>query len=202
VWYLLSETLKDNRIDPDHIVENVVYAKNDSLAEEANGRKPMSIYIFFDQQASETQVNDLVGSRIMPLLGDRMNEFFDQTPQTRFDYNIAKPQGGGFVAKITAAGIARHPAQLYESISCLILFLFLLWIWSRKKQNLVAGRIFGIFLIWCFGMRFMFEFLKENQEAFEDKLPLNMGQILSIPLVVAGIIILLLTFRKKELKNS
>ena len=53
------------------------------------------------------------------------------------------------------------------------------------------GRIFGIFLIVVFGLRFFYEFLKENQVPFENKLPLNMGQWLSIPLVIIGIILIL-----------
>ncbi|MBU1820529.1 MAG: prolipoprotein diacylglyceryl transferase, partial [Bacteroidetes bacterium] len=42
-------------------------------------------------------------------------------------------------------------------------------------------------LIWIFGLRFVYEFLKENQVSFEDTLPLNMGQILSIPAVLLGV---------------
>ena len=74
-------------------------------------------------------------------------------------------------------------------------------LWSRQKENLPAGRLLGIFLIWCFGLRFVFEYLKENQESFEDNMILNMGQILSIPLVIAGIVILLLSYQKKEQQN-
>ena len=89
--------------------------------------------------------------------------------------------------------------SLYESISCVFLFLFLFWIWSREKENLPAGRLLGIFLIWCFGLRFFFEFLKENQEPFEEGMLLNMGQILSIPMVLAGIAIVALSYRKKNI---
>ena len=93
--------------------------------------------------------------------------------------------------------IPRHPAQLYESISCVLLFLLLFLIWNKKKNNLEHGSLFGIFLIVCFGLRFAYEFLKENQVAFENDLPLNMGQILSIPLVIAGIVILFISYKKK-----
>jgi phosphatidylglycerol:prolipoprotein diacylglycerol transferase len=51
-------------------------------------------------------------------------------------------------------------------------------------------------------LRFFFELLKENQEAFEDSMVLNMGQILSIPLVIAGVIILLLSFKKEKQLSS
>jgi prolipoprotein diacylglyceryltransferase len=66
----------------------------------------------------------------------------------------------------------------------------------------VPGTIFGIFLVWLWTMRFLSEFLKENQEEFESKLPINMGQILSIPLIIAGIIIVFVVLRKKADEKS
>lgn len=86
--------------------------------------------------------------------------------------------------------LPRHPAQLYESISCFLLFGLLFWIYSRYKEKLPEGRIFGLFVVILFGLRFFYEFLKENQVAFEDGLVLNMGQSLSIPLVLAGLWVL------------
>jgi prolipoprotein diacylglyceryltransferase len=77
------------------------------------------------------------------------------------------------------------------------LFIILFLIWKHYKENLPTGRLFGIFLIVCFGLRFLYEFLKEVQVPFEEKMPLNMGQILSIPLVIAGIFILAYSYRKK-----
>jgi prolipoprotein diacylglyceryltransferase len=83
----------------------------------------------------------------------------------------------------------RHPAQLYEAIYCLFLFVFLFWIWKTKRHEVREGFLTGWFLIILFGLRFMVEFVKINQVLFEDELPLNMGQLLSIPFVIAGIII-------------
>jgi phosphatidylglycerol:prolipoprotein diacylglycerol transferase len=193
----LTETLKDKRHDVDEIVEDVVYYKNDSIPKVAEGKVPLLVYVFFKPTAGEDQIDNLINGTMRPLLTSQLSEFFDETPKLRLDYQIANPDNKGFVAKVNTVGIARHPAQLYESISCVLLFLFLLAMWAKYKEHLVPGRIFGIFLIWCFGMRFLFEYLKENQEAFEATLPINMGQILSIPLVLAGIVILVLSFRKK-----
>jgi phosphatidylglycerol:prolipoprotein diacylglycerol transferase len=103
---------------------------------------------------------------------------------------------GNYFAIINTYAIPRYPAQLYESISCLLLFLALFWIWTKHKINLPEGRLFGIFLIVCFGLRFVYEFLKENQVDFENSLPLNMGQILSIPLVLLGVYVLIRSYRK------
>lgn len=95
-------------------------------------------------------------------------------------------------------GILRHPAMVYESLSTFLLFLFLFSIWSKNRQNLPEGRLFSIFLIVLFTLRFLYEFLKENQVDFESQLPLNMGQILSIPLVLFGIWLLLNPKKAKE----
>lgn len=81
----------------------------------------------------------------------------------------------------------RHPAQLYEAIYCLIIMAILFPIWKKKKAQLKEGFLFGLFMVLLFTLRFLDEFLKINQEQFEDSLPLNMGQILSIPFVLAGI---------------
>lgn len=84
--------------------------------------------------------------------------------------------------------LPRHPAQLYESLASLLLFC-ILWfgIYKSYKAKLPEGRIFGLFLIWIFGLRIVWEFFKVNQVDFEDGMLLNMGQILSIPLVIAGV---------------
>ena len=97
--------------------------------------------------------------------------------------------------------VPRHPAQLYESISSFLLFLALYFLWSRLKSATPRGRIFGLFVVILFTLRFLYEFLKEPQEAFENDLPLFMGQILSIPLVIAGIIIVIISLRKRNTQN-
>lgn len=82
--------------------------------------------------------------------------------------------------------IPRHPAQLYESIFYLISFFILINIYRNKTTKTEHGLIFGLFLILIFGFRIFVEFIKEDQTAFEQGMILNMGQILSIPLVAYG----------------
>jgi phosphatidylglycerol:prolipoprotein diacylglycerol transferase len=81
----------------------------------------------------------------------------------------------------------RHPAQLYEAVLCLVLFVILYQIWKIKRKVLGGGFIFGLFFTYVFIFRFLMEFLKENQTAFENGMILNMGQWLSIPFVALGI---------------
>ena len=91
-----------------------------------------------------------------------------------------------------------HPTQLYEALSYLILGLGLQWAYKHKLDKLYKGEIFGIFLICLFGVRFLIEFIKNDQVGFEAGMALNMGQLLSIPFILAGIVILVLAFKYKK----
>ena len=192
-----TDAVKSERFDQEGIVESVVIKHNDSIPQGPNGRIPLNIYLFFKAGTDATQAKNFTDYSARNLLSNNLEEYFDASDDNTTT-NGTLQDDGKFASRITTFGIARHPAQLYESISCVFLFLFLFWIWSRFKEKLPAGRLLGIFLIVCFGLRFLFEFVKENQEPFEDSMVLNMGQILSIPLVIAGIIILALSYRKKE----
>ncbi|MBC6697736.1 prolipoprotein diacylglyceryl transferase [Hymenobacter sp. BT190] len=85
----------------------------------------------------------------------------------------------------------RHPTQIYEALFCIVLLVLLYFMWNRTKERTPRGQLFGLFVVLLFSFRVLVEFLKENQEAFEDKLPLNMGQLLSLPLILVGIWVLL-----------
>lgn len=89
--------------------------------------------------------------------------------------------------------LPRHPAQLYEALSYLFIFIVLNLLY--RKLNKLPGFIFGTFLVLLFSTRFMLEFLKENQSIFENGLPLNMGQLLSIPFIMFGITLMILKFK-------
>lgn len=84
-------------------------------------------------------------------------------------------------------GIACHPTQIYESLCYLALFGLLMWMYWKKNAEQRPGLIFGTFLVGIFTPRFFIEFIKNNQEAFEETMTLNMGQLLSIPFVLLGI---------------
>ncbi len=102
----------------------------------------------------------------------------------------------GFIFTLRGETVAKHPTQLYEAISYCLLGIGLLITYLRLLPKLKRGEIFGIFLIGLFGIRFLIEFIKEPQEAFEQGMALNMGQLLSIPFIIAGIIIFILSFLK------
>ena len=83
--------------------------------------------------------------------------------------------------------LPRHPSQLYEAIAYALLFV-LMWALHKKwPQKIGTGWYFGLCLTYIFAFRFLIEYTKEIQEAFEASLPIDMGQILSIPFVIIGV---------------
>lgn len=98
-------------------------------------------------------------------------------------------------------GLPCHPTQLYEALAYLIIFVVFLWLYYRKNlAQRRPGAMFGIFLIALFGIRFLIEFIKNPQEDFEVGMILNMGQLLSIPFIIAGCVLLYRAYRVPEKK--
>lgn len=96
--------------------------------------------------------------------------------------------------------VPRHPAQLYEALCYLAIFSMLLLLWKVGKFQNHKGILFGLGLTLIFSQRFLMEFLKEDQVPFEGNLLLNMGQILSLPLIGIGILIIARSL--KEVANG
>lgn len=86
--------------------------------------------------------------------------------------------------------LPRHPTQIYEGLSYLAIFGYLLWYYWKNDGKPRQGFIFGMFLVLLFAVRFFIEFVKEPQVAFETNMVLNMGQWLSIPFIIAGLVII------------
>jgi phosphatidylglycerol:prolipoprotein diacylglycerol transferase len=93
--------------------------------------------------------------------------------------------------------VPRHPTQIYEALFCIILLIITYALWRKKRHVLPEGVIAATFIILLFTFRFMVEFLKNDQVDFESMMALNMGQLLSIPAVVAGIAILIYAYKSK-----
>lgn len=93
----------------------------------------------------------------------------------------------------------RHPTQIYEALGYLTIFVFLYRFYWKQKGKTNNGEIFGYFMVLLFGLRFLIEFIKVPQVGFEETMFLNMGQILSIPLILTGFIMLWISRRNKNL---
>ncbi len=192
----ITEGLMDNK-EGSNPAEYIKVEKDKTLPEGANGRVPLTIYVVFKKGTAEQAAISFLEADVKHYL-TYYNEFVDEPGITPLKYNLDTDSVGSLAAKVSTFGIARHPAQLYESISCVILFIILFLMWQKHKADLPPGRIFGVFMIVLWSLRFSYEFLKENQVNFENDLPLNMGQILSIPLFIAGVIILIWSYRNQS----
>ena len=92
--------------------------------------------------------------------------------------------------------VPRHPTPLYESLAYLMIFLILIFVYKSKSKQLNNGFFFGLFLLLIFSFRFFVEFYKEVQSSFEVGMVLDMGQLLSIPFILLGIMFIAWSFKK------
>jgi len=95
---------------------------------------------------------------------------------------------------------ACHPTQIYESLAYLVLFGILMWMYwrtdARKREGLIMGTGFAVMFI----MRFLIEFIKNDQSEFEAGMVINMGQILSIPMILFGLYFIIRAFIRPKSK--
>lgn len=105
--------------------------------------------------------------------------------------NYVVDQNVAGVISIQVLGVPRYPTQLFESLGYLVIFIILFTIYLKTDKYRAQGYLLGLFLVLLFGFRFMIEYLKASQVSFEQGMALNMGQILSIPLVIAGLYLMI-----------
>ena len=91
-----------------------------------------------------------------------------------------------------------HPTQIYEAICYIVVSVVLILLYRKPKYARMHGLMLGVFLIMVFSARFFVEFLKQNQESFEQGMALNMGQILSIPAVIGGIGLVIYAYKRNS----
>lgn len=96
----------------------------------------------------------------------------------------------------------RHPTQLYEAIGYLLLFSVLYFLYWKTEIRNYLGKMFGIFLVFLWGIRFVVEYVKESQGGFESALGIfSTGQWLSIPFIIAGIYLWATAKKRVYVKN-
>ena len=110
-------------------------------------------------------------------------------------YGTATTLPWGFIFEARGETVPKHPTGLYEAISYLLIFAVSLWFYRRKNGQFPTGTIFGWWLVALFGARFLIEFVKTN--GVVDGSPLLMGQWLSLPFIVGGLVIAWLARKKK-----
>ena len=112
-------------------------------------------------------------------------------------YGVETSLPWGFIFEQNGETAPKHPTQIYESLSYFIIFAVCYIVYLRKEGKLHNGRLFGWWMIALWGVRFLVEFVKEEQVDFEKGMTLDMGQWLSIPMIIAGIAIVILSHQGK-----
>jgi len=177
-------------------IEEVEYRKDNSRGL-SDGNVPVLVDITFKKKPfEEKSVNSFLNSGINNVFA-RESEYFYEPLEHPLEFTLTQ-QKGQYIATISTFGVARHPSQLYESFSYLLIFLLLFSVWNKRKIKTPPGLIFGLLMTIMFIVRFSIEFTKENQVAFEDGMALNMGQWLSIPFVLAGIGMIVYSLKNKN----
>lgn len=184
-----AESLIERRFQ---VIESVETSKGSSTDQLPAGIIPVDFEIEFKQgNYTEEELGQFLELELKSLFvnSPTLQEDFIQSNDQPLSFSIQQ-SGGIFTAIVTTQGIAKHPTQLYEAAAYLGIFFILFGIWNRNRAKLPEGLLFGVFMVLLWSSRFMLEFMKENQVEFEDSMQLNMGQLLSIPLILVGFFLL------------
>ena len=165
---------------------------------------PVTIDIRFKpDRGKEADLQGIVEGEIQFLLrhDPRIERHVAVAVNGALDYELTKDDGT-LRALIHARGIPRHPSQLYEAFCCMLVSGVLFRMWWRRKGKLEEGVLTGWFFVVLFSCRLPIEFSKVDQVPAESGLPLNFGQLLSIPFILAGAAVLFWARRRREKTNS
>jgi prolipoprotein diacylglyceryl transferase len=114
-------------------------------------------------------------------------------------YGVQTSLPWGFIFERNGETVAKHPTQLYEAGAYLLTFIVLRRMYWKTNAKSKTGMLTGVLFVMVFAARFFIEFVKEDQEAFEASMSLNMGQWLSIPFILVGLgLILFAQYRGKS----
>ncbi|MDR1155978.1 MAG: prolipoprotein diacylglyceryl transferase [Bacteroidales bacterium] len=116
-------------------------------------------------------------------------------------YGIETSLPWGFIFERNNEIVPKHPTQVYEALYYLLTYVILRFVYRKCKNQPHPFFMFGLFLMMVFVFRFCIEFIKNPQESWEAGMKFNMGQLLSIPFIIFGVISLLTSFRSKPLKH-
>ncbi|MDX5427450.1 MAG: prolipoprotein diacylglyceryl transferase [Bacteroidota bacterium] len=128
---------------------------------------------------------------------DRMNMYIPED----YDLETIEDSPTTTTIEFTAWGLPRYPTQLIEALGYFLIFIVLFFLFWKTRSKEREGLLFGLFLVLIFGFRFVIEFWKANQSAFEESMQFNMGQWLSVPLVIAGLYFIIAA-KNKNLHES
>lgn len=151
------------------------------------------------------KLKDFVEDRVQRALVSSGNSDVSENiflPETKFRYSINRNEDGTGLITVPLYGFARYPTQIFEALFGLLLFVFLFYTYLKYKAHTPEGRLFGWFVVLLFTFRLLVEFLKAPQVDFENGMPLNMGQLLSIPLIALGVWVVWKSYQSKPIAKN
>jgi len=179
--------IADSRIKPAHkdtLVDGISYTK-------------MLLEVDFKKNFKKEDIANKLAAVFPELLASkksmRSNLKLFKSPEIRVKTNASVN-----TAMLSVWAMPRLPSQLFESVFYALLFIILYLLYRRNKERLTGGVFFSSFLVALFVFRFLIEFLKKDQVEFESGMLLNMGQVLSIPFIVVGVVLLIYSLRRKK----
>jgi prolipoprotein diacylglyceryltransferase len=180
-------------ISENDLIAKVWYEKKNKGSEHAGQSVPLELNVRFSHRVKDTAVVKMfIARELKQVLTSYLYELDIMHPEPdKLDYQIQK-QGRDLVLTAGVYGMPRYPTQIMEALAYLLIFLLLFRIYYRKGTAIKNGFYIGLFMLLVFLARFFIEFIKEDQEAFEKSMALNMGQLLSIPLILAGLVLVYL----------
>jgi len=182
----------------DRKIDEVVFEKGGDMQSDKPGIHPITAKIIYNRGVQLTTSDKSFFEhqlRNALLSYDEVTQHIDFGKDQPLAYKFYEEDGHA-VAEIYGLGINRHAAQLYEAAYCILIMLITFLLWKNKRTTIPQGVNFAIFMMLLWSLRFADEFFKMNQEAFEENMALNMGQILSIPMFLAGVVMFFLFYTK------
>lgn len=192
-------------------IEDLQFTPSTQQENNTTPYQPITLSLVFKKAVrQEKRIKSFVEYTAPRLLNrENVRQHIHYDPAQPLDYRIEKDAKGRFVAHIETLAIPRHPAQLYEALTYLLLFIIVLGLWFRKKGKVKEGSLIGIFFILGFTARFFLEFYKITQPLFENFQLLNTAHFLSIPAILGGFGFLYYAYTKspqareeKDIKNK
>jgi phosphatidylglycerol:prolipoprotein diacylglycerol transferase len=183
-------------------VKEIEIVKTDEWVETDSLKMPVyAVKLRLDERIAPEMVTAHLSGRLLPYL-----RHLDSDEQNLVPYEGSVPElvhnGTNPQVVVKLLGVPRVPSQIVEAVAYLLIFLVLWLMFFKTPMRQREGFTFGMFLVLVFGFRIVVEFFKANQVAFEDELVFNMGQYLSVPLVVAGGAVVVYSLTKKSVQQG
>lgn len=176
-----------------HAIESVKVSKNTLFQEALDQYQPIILELTFRENHAEAETVKLLVERVQHHLATDpyIREHVYQPPKQALDYTLTKNRKQAYVAQIKTWGIPRHPVQLYEGFSYLLILLALLYWWHRDYKTLKDGVIAGTAAVVSASLRTVYEFLKESSRILiQGSYPITQGHLLSLLTVLGGVALL------------